>query len=105
VPLDQGEIVKVTLESEATVLEGTTLPAVASQLGLEGQSQQDQERLRELVGDDLREKLEDPLQLSRAIQAERTPPLAWSRFIAKLGLACGRKACGERGWTGSMRAS
>ncbi|MGZ6576316.1 MAG: hypothetical protein ACXVHJ_35660 [Solirubrobacteraceae bacterium] len=31
------------------------------------------------------------------------PPLAWSRFIAKLGLACGRKAYGDA-WLDSPHA-
>lgn len=95
VPLDEGGVVKVTLESEGAVLEGATSPAVAALLGLKGESEQDQERLRELVDDDVRHKLDDPVELARARQTERTPPLAWSRFIAKLALACGRKAYGD----------
>lgn len=95
VPLDEGGVVKVTLESEGTVLEGATSPAVAALLGSQGRSDRDQDRLRELVGEDLREKLHDPVELARARQIERTPPMAWSRFMAKLALACGRKAYGE----------
>jgi hypothetical protein len=95
VPLDEGGAVKVTLESEGSVLQGATSPVVAALLGLKGQSEQDQERLRELVGDDVRRKLDEPVQLARAVQTERTPPLAWSRFMAKLALACGRKAYGD----------
>ncbi len=95
VPLDEGGVVKVTLESEGTHLEGATSPAVAALLDIQGESAWDQERLRELVGDDVREKLHDPVELARARQIERTPPLAWSRFMAKLALACGRKAYGD----------
>ena len=39
--------------------------------------------------------LHDPVELARARQVELTPPLAWSRFMAKLALACGRKAYGD----------
>jgi hypothetical protein len=95
VPLDEGGAVKVTLEAEGTQLEGCTSPAVAALLGIHGESATDQERLRDLVGDDVRTRLHDPVELARARQVERTPPLAWSRFIAKLALACGRKAYGD----------
>ena len=95
VPLDEGGVVKVTLESKGAVLEGATSPAVAALLGLKGESEQDQERLRELFDDDVWHKLDDPVELARARQAERTPPLAWSRFMAKLALACGRNAYGD----------
>jgi HNH endonuclease/SEC-C motif len=95
VPLDGGGVVKVTLDSEGTRLEGATSPAVAALLGIQGASARDQDRLRELVGDDVREKLHDPVELARARQIERTPPMAWSRFMAKLALACGRKAYGD----------
>lgn len=95
VPLDEGGVVTVTLEAEGTRLEGCTSPAVAALLGIEGGSAGDQERLRELVGDDVRAKLHDPVEFARARQVERTPPLAWSRFMAKLALACGLKAYGD----------
>lgn len=95
VRLDEGGAVGVTLEGEGARLEGLTSPAVAALLGIQGKSELDQERLRELVGDDVRQKLDDPVQLARARQIERTPPLAWSRFMAKLALACGRKAYGD----------
>jgi hypothetical protein len=39
--------------------------------------------------------LHDPVELARARQVELTPPLAWSRFMAKLALASGRKAYGD----------
>jgi HNH endonuclease len=97
VPLDRGVgAVKVMLEGDGAMLEGAMSPVVAALLGLKGESEQDQARLRELVGDDVRQMLDDPVQLSRAIQTDRTPPHAWSRFMAKLGLACGRKAYGDR---------
>jgi hypothetical protein len=94
VPLDEGGVVKVTVEAGGTRLEGCTSPAVAALLGIEGGSAGDQKRLRELVGDDLRAKLHSPVELARARQVERTPPLAWARFMAKLALACGRRAYG-----------
>ena len=95
VPLDEGGVIKVTLEAEGTQLEGCTSPAVAALLDIESESARDQKLLRELVGDDVRAKLHDPAELARARQVERTPPLAWSRFMAKLALACGRKAYGD----------
>jgi hypothetical protein len=95
VPVDGGGVVKVTLESDGALLEGAMPPAVAALLGIKGQSAQDQERLHALVGDDVGRLVNDPLQLSRMVQSDRTPPFAWSRFIGKLGLACGRKAYGD----------
>ena len=75
VPLDEGGVVKVTLEAEGTRLEGCTSPAVAALLGIEGGSAGDQERLRELVGDDVRDTARSGgARASR--QVERTPPLA-----------------------------
>jgi hypothetical protein len=104
VPLDRGDgTVKVTLRREGVALEGAMSPATAALLGLEGESEADRDRLRALVGDDVRHLLDDPVQLARAIQTDRTPPLAWSRFIAKLGLACGRKAYGDA-WLDSPHA-
>jgi hypothetical protein len=95
VRLNEGGAVRVTVEGEGAELQGLTSPAVAALLGLHGKSERDQERLRELVGDDVREKLHDPVELAQALQVERTPPHAWSRFMAKLALACGRKAYGD----------
>ena len=95
VPLEEGGVVTVTLEAEGTRLEGWTSPSVAALLGIEGESAVDQKRLRELVGDDVRANLHDPVELARARQVELSPPLAWSRFIAKLALACGRTAYGD----------
>jgi hypothetical protein len=95
VRLDEGGAVRVTLEAEGAQLEGLTSPAVAALLGIQGGSATDGERLRELVGDHVRERLHDPVELARARRVERTPPLAWSRFMAKLALACGRKAYGD----------
>lgn len=95
VRLDEGGAVRVTVGSEEVELQGLTSPAVAALLGLQGKSEQDRGRLRQLVGDDVREKLHAPAELARARQIERTPPHAWSRFMAKLALACGRKAYGD----------
>lgn len=103
VPLDEGGIVTVTLEADGTRLAGCTSPAVAALLGIEAESAGDQERLRELVGEDVWSKLHDPVELARARQVERTPPLAWSRFMAKLALACGRKGYGDS-WMDSHHA-
>ena len=94
VPLDDGGVVLVTLDSDGTQLQGATSPEVAALLGLSGESASDEARLRELVGEDVRTKLDDPRELARQVQ-KRTPPPAWSRFIAKLALACGRKAYGD----------
>jgi len=104
VPLDSGDgTVKVTVHGEGVTLDGAMSPAAAALLGLEGESEADRDRLQELVGDDVRRLLDDPRELARAIQVDRTPPLAWSRFIAKLGLACGRKAYGDA-WLDSPHA-
>jgi hypothetical protein len=104
VPLDDGGgVVKITLRGEGAELDGAMSPATAALLQLQGESDAEKDRLRELVGDDVRELLNDPRELARAIQTDRTPPLAWSRFIAKLGLACGRKAYG-RAWLDSPHA-
>jgi Acetamidase/Formamidase family len=86
VPLHEGGVVKVTLQGGAAILEGATSPAVAALLGLKGESEQDQQRLRELVGDDVRHSLTDPLQLARTIQTERTPPVlpCWACFRAPI---------------------
>lgn len=104
VPLEEGGVVKVTLRSGGATLEGAMSPVVAALLDLKGESEQDQTRLREIVGDDVgQDLLDDPRELARSIQTERTPADAWSRFIAKLGLACGRKAYGD-GWLDSPHA-
>lgn len=96
VPLDSGDgTVKVTVRQEGVTLEGAMSSAAAELLGLEGESENDRARLRQLVGNDVRHLLDDPRELARAIQTDRTPPLAWSRFVAKLGVACGRKAYGD----------
>ncbi len=103
VPLDAGGAVIVTVESDGATLTSATSPAIAALLGIEGRTDADQARLRDLVGNDVRQLLNDPVALSRAVQTERTPPLAWSRFVAKLGLACGRKAYGD-GWLNTLYA-
>jgi hypothetical protein len=100
-PIGQGGAVKVTVEGEGAELTGLISPAVAALLGLEGESGEDQARLRELVGEDVREMLQKPVELARARQIERTPPDAWSRFMAKLALACGRQAYGDQWMDGS----
>lgn len=105
IPLPDGQrgSVIVTVEGDGAKLEGKMSPAVAALLQLEGKTRQDEVRLRELVGADVRQLLHNPRELSRQIQKERTPPEAWSRFIAKLALACGRKAYGEE-WLGGAHA-
>jgi SEC-C motif/HNH endonuclease len=88
--------VQVTVKNDGTTLTGKMSNETATLLGLSGVTEDDQDRLRELVGDDVRQRLDDPHELARARQVERTPPEAWSRFMAKLGLACGRTAYGEK---------
>jgi hypothetical protein len=48
----------------------------------------------------------ESIRLARAAQesaAKPTPPTAWSRFMAKIGLACGREAYGDD-WLDSRQA-
>jgi hypothetical protein len=95
--------VLLTLESEGTSLQSAMSAATAALLGLKGETDDEEARLRDIVGDDVRRLLDDPRELARAIQTERTPPDAWSRFMAKLALACGRKAYGDV-WLDSAHA-
>ena len=104
-PQDQSGAVMVTVETDGAKLDGKMSPTVAALLELQGETTQDEARLRQLVGADIRQQLHDPRELSRHIQKERTPPEAWSRFIAKLALACGRKAYGEEWLDGAHAQS
>jgi HNH endonuclease/SEC-C motif len=87
--------VLVTLESDGATLKRAMSPATAALLGIKGESKDAEAHLRDIVGDDVRDLLDDPRELARAVQTDRTPPHAWSRFMAKLALACGRKAYGD----------
>jgi hypothetical protein len=82
-------------------------PEVSAQLGLDNASQ---EHLRAIVARLLsldKEASADLLILAQAAQqhaTKPTPPTAWSRFMAKIGLACGREAYGDE-WLDSPQAT
>jgi hypothetical protein len=79
-----------------------------NELGLDGP--EDQAGLKAVVAQQLGlDGLADmeSIRLARAAQefaARPTPPTAWSRFMAKIGLACGREAYGDE-WLDSRQAS
>jgi SEC-C motif len=98
-----GGVVQVSVKSEGATLTGKMSAETAALMGLSGVAEEDRDRLEQLVGRDVRERLADPRELARARRAEKTPPEAWSRFMAKLGLACGGKAYGED-WLNSRHA-
>jgi hypothetical protein len=105
--LPDGGGVNVTLAEASPTFEAG-MPAVAMRkLGIS--DAQDQEALARIVrrrlGLDGDSDLES-IRLARAAQefgARPTPPTAWSRFMAKIGLACGREAYGEQ-WLESRQA-
>jgi hypothetical protein len=105
VPL--GGVVKVTLTDDGPRFEAGMSPSVMKKLGIGDPS--DQNALGRLVADALHLDAATlaPLRLARAAQefaAKPTPPLAWSRFMAKLGLSCGREAYGDS-WLDSRQAA
>ncbi|HEV7584928.1 MAG TPA: HNH endonuclease [Solirubrobacteraceae bacterium] len=96
-PDDDG-VIKVTLGANRATFTPGMAPEVADRLGLANASQQ---RLQEYVVGLLDldpEHAVDSLVLARAARHRATaptPPLAWSRFMVKVGLACGREAYGD----------
>lgn len=92
-----GGLVKVTLAPTGPTYQAGMPPSALARLQLD--SPTDQERLNEIVQDTLA-PLPTPdsdqgRELARRGQPLATPPDTWSRFMAKLGLACGRDAYGE----------
>lgn len=79
-------------------------PSVAAALNLDDPT--DQDRLRQIFDETLAPQGSDertPLDLARRAQQRVTPPEAWSRFMAKVGLACGREAYGDE-WLDNRQA-
>jgi hypothetical protein len=107
VDVPEGGVVHVTLHEHESSFELAMPPSVAESLGLQDASN---ERLRRLVAELLHldgEATFDSLVAAQAAQQHArnpTPPHAWSRFMAKLALACGRDAYGET-WLDSRQAA
>jgi hypothetical protein len=107
VRVPQGGVVKVTLTDGGPRFEAGMSASVMKSLGIHDPS--DQGALGRLVADalDFNAATLEPLRLAQAAQefaAKPTPPLAWSRFMAKLGLSCGREAYGDS-WLDSRQAA
>lgn len=107
VRVPQGGVVKVTLTDGGPRFEAGMSASVMKSLGIHDPS--DQGALGRLVADalDFDAATLEPLRLAQAAQefaAKPTPPLAWSRFMAKLGLSCGREAYGDS-WLDSRQAA
>ncbi len=99
---------KVTLSEPGPVFEPGMPAVVMRKLGIDGP--EDQAGLKTVVARQLGlDSLADmeSIRLARAAQefaATPTPRAAWSRFMAKSGLACGREAYGEE-WLDTRQAS
>jgi hypothetical protein len=92
-----GGVVKVTLGATGPVFQAGLPPTVSERLGLEDPN--DQAQLQAIVDESLA-PLDHPdadqtRELARRGQPLQTAPDTWSRFMAKLGLACGRDAFGD----------
>jgi hypothetical protein len=102
--LSSGGVMKATLHPDGPSFSAGVPPAVAQALDLVGG---DQERLRQVfasaAGASDAAASQESLDVARLAQQRATPPEAWSRFMAKLGLACGREAYGD-GWLDSRQA-
>lgn len=108
VRVPEGGVVHVTLAEAGPTFQAAMAPAVAQRLGLGDPP--DQKALEKLVAIGLELDSDSPLEamgLARAAQqfaAKPTPPDVWSRFMAKIGLACGRAAYGD-GWLDAPQAA
>ncbi|UUY01732.1 HNH endonuclease [Svornostia abyssi] len=103
--LNRGGVVRATLRDSGPTFDVAAPRDVIDALNLS--SPADQGPLRRVFA----EALGDPdaaeheaLELAQAAQASATPPAAWSRFMAKVGLAAGREAYGD-GWLDSRQAT
>lgn len=102
--LASGGIVKATLDAEGVRYEAGLPPASAAALELDDPT--DQGRLEQIFNEALAGETSDEqrtLELARQAQQRATPPQAWSRFMAKIALACGRDAYGDD-WLDSRQA-
>lgn len=108
VSVPQGGGVMVELHEQGPAFSLAMSPAVAATLGIDDPN--DQIALGNVVSKQLKlggAVTLEPLRLARAAQefaSISTPKAAWSRFMAKLGLACGREAYGD-GWLDSRQAT
>jgi hypothetical protein len=101
-----GGVVNATLHEGRPTFEAHVPASVAEALDL-GTDWRDQERLGAVVAAAFEGEAAglqwESLTLARVAQERSTPPAAWSRFMAKLGLACGRDAYGDT-WLDSRQA-
>jgi hypothetical protein len=100
-----GGVIKVALGKDGPVFTAGLPSSAFEELALDNPN--DVERLREIVDEALgpgHSPDEHELRsLARRGQPLKTPQPAWSRFMAKLGLACGREAFGDD-WLDSRQA-
>jgi hypothetical protein len=102
--LRAGGVIKATLTEDGPTFEVGLPPGVAKDLALTDLA--DQARLRDVADQALGRSAESEAQsmeLARIAQQQQTPRDTWSRFMAKLGLACGREAYGDD-WLDSRQA-
>jgi hypothetical protein len=105
VPVNSGGVVKVALTATGPKYHAGMPPSAIERLELEGPT--DQKRLSAIV-ESMLAPLRSPdtdavRELARRGQPMATPPDAWSRFMAKIGLACGRDAYGDE-WLDTREA-
>lgn len=95
VKLVGGGVIKAVLHRDGPTFEAGMPPSMADRLLPTDRN--DQMRLREIVEEALGAATASAGSsvLASIAQRSATPPFAWSRFIAKLGLACGRAAYGD----------
>lgn len=103
----EGGVIKVTITGSSVSYESEMSAAAKTLLGLEV------DPAERVLADLVATQLELPQGLStssvaltcaaREFASRPVPPALWSRFMAKLGLACGREAYGE-GWLESRQA-
>ena len=100
-----GGVIKVALRKDGPVFTAGLPSSAFEELALDDPN--DVDRLREIVDKALgpcRSPAEhESRDLARRGQPLKTPQPAWSRFMAKLGLACGREAYGDD-WLDSRQA-
>jgi hypothetical protein len=100
-----GGVIKMTLTKTGPTFAAGLPGSAIEKLALDDPT--DQGRLREIVNAALGrpdwDDTEESRGLARRSQSLKTPQTAWSRFMAKIGLACGREAYGED-WLDSRQA-
>ncbi len=103
-PVNGAAVVKVALTPAGPKYQAGMPPSVIERLELDGPT--DQERLSAIVEDALAplrtpdsDEVREP---ARRGQPLATPPDVWSRFMATIGLACGRDVYGDE-WLDAPR--